>query len=135
MLRPVWNPNLRQLRQFAAAGVCAGLLFAALAWRVSPAGRGVMAWGLVAGAFAVLGAFAPLVLRFPYVALMALAAPLGWLISNLLLRVLYYLVFTPLGLLFRIFGRDPLQLKRPGGATYWRPFPSTPGVRGYFRQA
>ena len=135
MLTPVWNPNRRQLRQFAAAGACAGLLFGALAWRVSPAGRGVIVWGLVAGAFAVLGAFAPLVLRLPYVALMALAAPLGWLISNLLLRLLYYFVFTPLGLLFRIFGRDPLQLKRPGGGTYWRPFPSTEKVRGYFRQA
>jgi hypothetical protein len=37
------------------------------------------------------------------------------------LLVLFIVVVTPLGLILRLMGKDPLQLKRPpNGATYWR---------------
>ena len=34
--------------------------------------------------------------------------PIGWIISHLVMSLLYYLVFTPVGLLMRATGHDPL---------------------------
>lgn len=52
---------------------------------------------------------------------MKLALALGWINSRLILGVLYYGVLTPLGALLRLGGRDPLNRRRAGGASYWVP--------------
>jgi hypothetical protein len=63
------------------------------------------------------------------------AFPLGWLVSQLVLAILFYGVFTPLALVFRLIGRDALALKKPSGeATFWRPKPTPSDPRRYFRQ-
>jgi hypothetical protein len=39
-----------------------------------------------------------------------------------MLTLFFLLLLTPLGLILRITGKDPLQLKRPRSArTYWHP--------------
>ena len=35
--------------------------------------------------------------------------PIGWVVSHLLLGVVYFLVLTPIGLTLRALGRDPLE--------------------------
>ena len=52
---------------------------------------------------------------------MRLAAILGWVNSRILLGLLYYGVFTPLGFLLRLAGRDPLRRRGPAAASYWIP--------------
>ena len=53
---------------------------------------------------------------------MTLALVLGLVMSNLMLTLLFYLVITPIGLVRRLMGKDPLALKKPEGAeTYWVP--------------
>lgn len=42
---------------------------------------------------------------------MKLASVLGWFNSKVLLTLIFYLIVTPVGLLFRLFGNDPLLLK------------------------
>ena len=38
------------------------------------------------------------------------------------LLILFIFILTPLGLILRLLGKDPLQLQRPSDAiTYWRP--------------
>lgn len=56
---------------------------------------------------------------------MKLAHGLGWINSRLLLGILYYGVFTPLGRLLRLARRDPLHRRGPGAGSYWitRPKP------------
>ena len=49
---------------------------------------------------------------------MKLAHALGWINSRVLLGLLYYGVLTPLGVLMRLFGRDPLR-RRKAAASYW----------------
>lgn len=56
-----------------------------------------------------------------HTAWMKLAHALGWVNSRLILGFLYYGVFTPLGFLRRLAGRDPLQRRGPGAASYWVP--------------
>lgn len=45
----------------------------------------------------------------------------GWFNSRLILVLVYYLVFTPSGLLMRLVGRDPLRRKWKKKESYWIP--------------
>ncbi|MDP2943920.1 MAG: SxtJ family membrane protein [Candidatus Omnitrophota bacterium] len=44
---------------------------------------------------------------------------LGWLISNLMLILIYYLVFTLIGLFLRLIGKDLLDLEKSAEGSYW----------------
>jgi hypothetical protein len=50
---------------------------------------------------------------------MKVAVALGHVNSRVLLTLMYYLVFTPYGLLSRLFGRDPLRRRGPALESYW----------------
>ena len=66
---------------------------------------------------------------------MILAFPIGWVVSRLLLAILFYGVVTPMGLVLRLGGRDPLRLARPAArTTYWMAKPGPADLRSYFRQ-
>lgn len=49
-----------------------------------------------------------------------LAFALGWVNSRILLTIVYFLIMVPYGLLSRLFGRDPLNIRRPTGGSYWQ---------------
>jgi hypothetical protein len=55
-----------------------------------------------------------------YVVLMVVAFPIGFVVSHTLLAAIYYLVITPIGLFFRVTGRDVIgrRIERTK-ATYW----------------
>lgn len=75
-------------------------------------------------------------LRVPlYLAWMRIFFPLGWFVSHTIVAVIYYLVVTPIGLLMRLFGRDPMQRRLDSGATtYWTPTRRETTLSQYFRQ-
>jgi hypothetical protein len=51
------------------------------------------------------------------------------------LAVLYYLVFTPVAVAFRLMGRDALDRKfDPQAASYWEAHNPDRGAAGYLRQ-
>jgi hypothetical protein len=44
------------------------------------------------------------------------------IVSPIVLSIMFYLVITPIGLLMRLFGKDPLRLKYdPSAESYWIP--------------
>lgn len=45
---------------------------------------------------------------------------LGSIISPIFLGIFFYVIFTPLGILLRYFGRDELRLKLSDKESYWR---------------
>ena len=65
----------------------------------------------------------------------ALIAALNWVVVSLSLFLVFYLVFTPAGLLLRLAGRRPL-IHQPdiGRKTYWRPAEKVTDLRRYHRQ-
>ena len=82
----------------------------------------------------VPGLWRPRSVRRVFVGSMVLTFPAGWVVSRLLLAGLFHAVFTPLGLLFRLSGRDVLCLgRRQGMDTYWVPKPAAAHVGRYFR--
>jgi hypothetical protein len=63
------------------------------------------------------------------------AYPIGFVVSHLLLGVIFYGVFTAIGLLMRLFSYDPLQRRlRTGESSYWTPIQSVTNKAEYFRQ-
>ena len=56
-----------------------------------------------------------------YVLMMLIAIPIGFVISIVLLRLIYYLLFTPMALWFRIRGRDTMNRRLdPDRDSYWQ---------------
>lgn len=90
-----------------------------------------------AGALGAAGAAGALSPGGPgvYRAWMRGAMPMGWVVSHVLLGVVFYGVITPIGLLLRLMGRDLLGLKFDrGAASYWRVRGPGEGTGRYFRQ-
>jgi ABC-type uncharacterized transport system permease subunit len=99
------------------------------------------AWGIaavlagVAATSVALGAWRANWMRAVLIVWMAAAFPLGWLIAHALLLAIYYLVVTPLGLLMRVVGHDPLQRTIARDASsYWIRRGPPRDVSSYFRQ-
>jgi hypothetical protein len=66
---------------------------------------------------------------------MVAAFPIGWTVSLVLLALVYYVVFTAFGLVFRVLGRDPLGRSFNRAApTYWVPRRQPESAERYFRQ-
>jgi saxitoxin biosynthesis operon SxtJ-like protein len=60
---------------------------------------------------------------------MAAGEALGWINTRILLSVIFYGLVTPMGIIMRRFGRDPMQRRfEPGVATYRVPKPSQPAA-------
>jgi hypothetical protein len=73
----------------------------------------------VALALLVMGFFvSPLARRF-HTYWMKLAALLGYVNSRILLSLLFYMVFTPYGVVMRLAGRDPLRRRGAKRESYW----------------
>lgn len=84
---------------------------------------GVRVWALVvAAAFALIAVVRPALLATPNRLWMKLGLLLGKIVAPIALGILFYAVLTPLGVLMRMTGKDPLRLKRdPSAASYWIP--------------
>ena len=50
---------------------------------------------------------------------MKFAHALGWVNTRIILTLVYYFVFTPLALIFRVVGKDPMNRKLQLVETYW----------------
>jgi hypothetical protein len=130
-----FTPSTKTLRQFAGLWL---LFFAGLAgWQYfRHDNRGLaLALAILAVAAGLPGLVWPPAVRLLYVGSMILTFPIGWTVSRVVLAMLFYCLFAPVGLLFRVAGRDVLGLRRPEGQeSYWRPKPAAENVRRYFRQ-
>ena len=71
---------------------------------------------------ATLGLVLPRALKWVYLAWMSLSIVLGFVVSNVILTLFFFLVMTPVGLMARCLGKDFLRLKpAPGAKTFWIP--------------
>jgi hypothetical protein len=134
LLQINWNPNRRELRQFAALWVgFFGLIGAYYLWVGDSLTAPIALWAIAA--VGIAGWFAPSLIRPLYVVWLALAMPIGWTISHLLLLVMFYLVFTPIGLIMRACGYDPLERRFDRSASsYWHDHDRTTEFDQYFKQ-
>ena len=85
------------------------------------AGVGVRWWAVaVAAAFAAIALAMPSLLAVPNRLWMKFGLLLGKIVSPIALGILFYGAFTPLGVVMRWLGKDPLRLKLDAQAkSYW----------------
>jgi len=115
------DPSNREVRRlvwmWTIAVGCAGVL---LFWRHRPLGAR-LAWtaGAIVGA---LGTVAPPFAQSFFRAWMALVAAMNALVAQILLVLIFWGVLTPMALVLKLTGRDPLGLRKPDSQqdTYWQ---------------
>lgn len=120
------NPNKKDLRVFL--GIWAGIFAVFLIFGFFKHG--------IARDWAIVGIVASVVLmcRLPklatplYKAWVRVGEALGFVISRSILALLFFGIFTPLGLIFKLFGRDVLEQKFADKATFFKPRATPPGT-------
>ena len=136
MISVQWNPERKQLRQFAAIWFPA--FCALVGWMVGKKTghwTGVeIAW-ISCAVVAVAGCIHPPLIRPVFVGLILATFPIGWVVSHVLLGVIFYGIVTPIGLVLRLTGHDPLQLKEPAGTTLWKTPVGKTDPASYLRQS
>ena len=104
----------------SVGGVLVGLALL-LVWR-GRAGRAEIV-GANGAVLVVLGGLRPALLTIPSNAWWAFATVLGWINARVILSVAFFLILSPLSLVWRLVGQDPLARRRdrfPG----WSPHPA-----------
>lgn len=112
------------LRKFSlTVGTAFVVLWAVLAW-VFPylfeKGRDLPLLWQIGVALAVVGTLLPALVKPLYYAWMTFALAIGYVMTRLLLTIFFFLVLTPVALVFRLIGRDALHRKLDRSAeSYW----------------
>jgi hypothetical protein len=135
LIRIDHDPSRRQLAVF---GLLWAVFFGVIGWIVWAKTDSLAPAGIVWTAAAVvplLGAVVPGLMRIVYLAMAYVAFPIGFVLSHVILALVYYLVLTPIGLLMRLFGYDPMHRRfDPDASTYWVTRQQDGDVERYFRQ-
>ena len=120
--------KISQIRSF---GLIVGSVFFVIGiWPLVFRGEGVHLLALVVSGFLVILAIIyPRSLRPVYRGWMYLGTGLGWFNTRVILAIGYFLVFTPIGWVMSLMGKDPLQRTfEPNRDTYRVLRESRPGV-------
>jgi hypothetical protein len=134
------NPTDRQLRQFAAATI---VFLPFIGWLATGRPRTFSAANLpllgglaaIALALAVLGFVKPKAMRPVFIGASLVTLPIGLVVGEAVLIVIFFGLMAPMGLVFRLIGRDALQRRIDrGAASYWQPKRQPDSPTRYFRQ-
>ena len=121
------------LRQFAGAWLVVFAIFALLqAFRGKDQSAALLAATAVAG---IIGIVWPRNFKWLFIAASLITFPIGWVLSNVLLALIFFFIITPIGLALRLRGRDELQLRRARHrTTFWVDRRKPPKPENYLKQ-
>ena len=138
------RPDRRKLRQFGFLALVGFGLLALLAWKewaVFSFGLGDWRMPLTQIFSGLAGISLLFSLVFPranwllYVGLTIVALPIGFVLSYVIMVTIFYLVIAPIGLVMRLFGKDPLNRHfQPAAGTYWVDTRPERPAEDYFKQ-
>lgn len=133
LLDPNWHPTHRQLRQFAALAACA---LPGLGWMWGLPMSWIAGLGVCGGLGLAVSWWRPSAIAPVYRLITLLTFPIGLVVSELVLILIYGLVFVPMGVVFRLFGRDRLQRKLDRQrVSYWEDKAQPRSLKSYYRQS
>ncbi len=129
-----WHPDQKALRQFGIV-VLLGLGLFGVAFQFF-LGQPQVATGLyIAGLVLGLPALSGTIIGRPgYWLWMGIAFVLGNIMSRVLLSLIYYLLFWPIGFIRRALGNDRLRLRKRPTNTYWVDVDADPENTRFERQ-
>ncbi len=131
-----WNPKNKQLQNFGKIALAATFIISFLLYLL----KGVaIQWVLIICAFGfitfIISKISLKLTKMIYLGMILLTMPIGWVVSFILMAAFYYLLLTPLGLFFRLIGRDPLYRRfDPTAKSYWMSRRPPKGLEQYFHQ-
>ena len=137
-----WKPENTDLCKFAWSLIigfpCIAIVFFLAGWvktHAMPDAHFFLMLGGIGAAAGLVSLIITPVARVLYPVWYFLAACIGIVMANLIFMVLFFGIFTPMGLFMRLIGRDPLNLKwKKSAATHWIDAPPAPPASQYFRQ-
>ncbi len=134
MIEINWHPDEKHLKQFGVYSLPGFGLFGMVAWHITGSAIVAVVFLAIGVLTCALGVTSPLRVRPIYLTLTAVTYPIGWCVSAVILRLFFYTVLTPIGLISQLMGRDPLRLRRPESAqTYWKHADQNQTIKSYFR--
>jgi len=74
---------------------------------------------IIAAVFVGLGLVLPLLLKPVYVLWMIFAVIIGWIMTRVILCIVFYIIITPISLITRLLGEDFLNLRKAEVDSYW----------------
>ena len=108
--------------------IIAGFLF----WKEKESFQILLTFGVT---LCILGIVIPFILKPIYWVWMIFATILGWIMTRVILSLLFYIIFTPIGLILRLFGKQFLELKwNRTNCTYWNYRSDKPEKGNYEKQ-
>jgi hypothetical protein len=131
-----WRPESKELRNFGRIALVASCLVAGLLYFIKGLAIQWIFVIIAAGLLIFLSSLVSLAITRPiYVALTAVTLPIGFAISFIVLAVFYFLIITPIGLVFRLVGRDSMKRKfDPDADSYWVAHRPSNKLERYFHQ-
>ena len=114
------TPSVRELRNFGfmMGGFIAVIFGLLIPWIW---GLNFLRWPWITGAvFIAWGLLLPATLLLVFRVWMKIGGVLGWVNTRLLLGLVFYLMFFPLGLVMRLFGWDAMHRKLSAEADSYR---------------
>ena len=131
-----WNPDRKTLGVFRLASVIATPIIAvllcwlkglSLGWGIAIVAAGVLIW--------LSGLLSLRLTRYIYVVMTVVTLPIGFVVSLVLMAVFYYGLITPVGLIFRLIGRDILGRRfDPTSRSYWTQHRQAADAKRYFQR-
>ena len=113
------NIDFRNLKKF---GITMGIAFLVITLLMLIRHRhSVIPTSIISALFFVVSLTIPGVLKPVYIFWMKLAFVLGWINTRLILIIIFYVLFTPVGLIMRLFRADLLDRKIDRNRdSYWK---------------
>lgn len=75
----------------------------------------------------------PVIGPWVYLSVLRVFSIVGFFVSHAFLALVFYAIITPFGVVLRLTGRDPLQIRRAGEPPRWTPVAAEADRRRYYR--
>lgn len=121
MMKKHQRPDFKERSFGVSVGGFLLLLSVVLWWRGRITAAGILAG--IGAVLVVLGLTAPRLLKYPSAVWWKFALILGYVNARVILTIAFFVVLTPMSLVWRLIGRDPLAIRKqhwPG----WSPYPA-----------
>ena len=120
-MKKIDRPNFKERSFGVSVGGFLILVAGFLWWRGRISNAEIV--GGIGALLVLLGLTAPRLLKYPSAVWWKFALILGYVNARVILSIAFFLVLTPIAMIWRLIGRDPLAIKKqhwPG----WSPYPA-----------
>ena len=129
-----WDPDRKELLKFARAMIVGFAVIGLLvAWRRHELVTSTFVLWSIGAALAAIS-LVPVLGKFAYLAVYVPTGIVGFVVSRVILTIIFFLFFVPLGILLKLNGKDLLHSRRNTGGTEWIAHSGARDRKSFYRQ-